>query len=353
MDTDDSKNEPEVEVDESTRYQGSVKDYSRRRGFGYILPDGEEDKRENRIFVHWKQIESDDTWPALDQDQKVEYYKGKKLRGRQKDKPIACKVTLPGGAKVAANSGRTYLDKSQRFQGVVKYWNQEKGFGFLTLENDISVGGTDFAAAKDVYVPIDEIVTDDEPPALKLKDEVEFTVYKTDKGSGAASVTKQGGEKYTYPVADRPKGFGKRRQQGGFGAMMGGMMSIQMINGQPYALVPKGFGGGGGRGNWGRQQGGRQWKKKEEGVADADGSVPSPGELSEQQEIRAKWKDGKWYSGKVNGLNDDGSVKVYWTKFRNYSDKVDLSDIRVGGTVPAAAMDTGGDSGSSGTVHAW
>lgn len=352
MDTDDSKNEPEVEVDESQRFQGTVKDYNRRRGFGYILPDDTEDKRENRIFVHWKQIESDDSWPALDNDQKVEFYKGTKLKGRQKDKPIACKVTAPGGAKIAANTGRTYLDKSQRFSGVVKYWNAEKAFGFIKIESDISVGGTDFPADKDVYVPIDEIVTDDEPPALKLKDEVEFSVYKTEKGSGAAQVSKPGGEKYSYPVTDRPKNFGKRNRNnfGGFGAMMGGMMSIQMINGQPYALVPKGFGGGGNR--WGR--GGGQWKKREQGAADSDGTQPAPGELSDQQEIRAKWKDGKWYSGKVNALNDDGTVKVYWTKFRNYSDSVDLSDIRVGGSVPAAAMDTsGGDSGGSGTVHAW
>jgi len=347
------KDQPELEIDESTRYTGTVKDYNRRRGFGHILPDGEEDKRENRIFVHWKQIQSDDTWPSLEDEQKVEYYKAKKNRGRQKDKPVAAKVTLPGGGNVSANAGRTYLDNAQRFKGIVKYWNVEKGFGFIKIDSDISVGGTDFPADKDVYVPIDEIVTDDEPPALKLKDEVEFSTYKTEKGSGAAKVTQPGGAKYSYPTADRPKT--PRKNNFGFGPMkggFGGMMGIQFINGQPYALMPKGssFGGGGwgGRGGWG----GGNRQKREQGASDADGAAPSPGELSVDQDVRAKWKDGKWYSGQVKNLNDDGTIKVYWTKFRNYTDSVDLGDIRVGGSVPAAAMETD-TSSSGGAVHKW
>lgn len=350
MDNDTST--PELEIDESTRLTGTVKDYNRRRGFGYILPDGSDDKRENRIFVHWKQIQSDDTWPSLENDQKVEFYKAKKTKGRQQDKPVAAKVTLAGGGNVSASAGRTYLDAAQRFKGIVKYWNVEKGFGFIKIESDISVGGTDFPADKDVYVPIDEIVTDDEPPALKLKDEVEFSVYKTEKGSGAAKVTQPGGGNYSYPTADRPK---IQKNKFGFGAMkgFGGMMGIQIINGQPYALMPKGFGGGwgnrGGGGGWG---GGGQRTKREQGSSDAGGSAPSPGELSNGQEVQAKWKDGKWYSGQVKNLNDDGTIKVYWTKFRNYTDSVDLGDIRVGGSVPAAAtIDTSSSSG--GAVHKW
>lgn len=352
MDNDDNKDQPELTVDESTRFTGTVKDYNRRRGFGYILPDGEEDKRENRVFVHWKQIQSDDTWPSLENDQKVEYYKAKKNRGRQKDKPVAAKVSLPGGANVSASAGRTYLDASQRFKGVVKYWNVEKGFGFIKIESDISVGGTDFPADKDVYVPIDEIVTDDEPPALKLKDEVEFSVYKTEKGSGASKVTQVGGANYSYPTADRPK-VQKNKGFGGFGAMKGGfgaMMGIQFINGQPYALMPKGFGGGGG--NWGGRGWGGQRQKRESGSNDDSGAAPTPGELAVDQNVRAKWKDGKWYTGQVKNLNDDGTIKVYWTKFRNYTDSVDLGDIRVGGAVPAAAMDTS-SAATGGAVHKW
>lgn len=363
MDTDDSKDAPDVTVDESTRYKGVVKEYNRRRGFGYILPDGQEDDRKNRMFVHWKQIQSDDSWPALEEGQKVEYYEGTKTKGKQEGKKSACKVTAHGGGNIVTGSGRTYLDKSQRFTGVVKYWNAEKGFGYIKIESDISIGGTDFTSKNDVYVPIDEIVTDDEPPALKLKDEVQFTLYKTEKGSGAASVTAKDGSNYSWPREDRPKDFGKKKTGFGpamkmFGMMgaMGGGMGIQFINGQPYALVPKGMGMGGGGGRWGNRWGGGGggggWKKKEQGAADADGAQPGPGELSAEQEIRAKWKDGKWYSGKVSALNSDGTVKVFWTKFKNFSDTVQLGDIRVGGSVPAAAMKT--DSGDSGTaVHSW
>lgn len=209
----------------------------------------------------------------------------------------------------------------------------------------------EFPAAKDVYVPIDEIVTDDEPPALKLKDELEFTLYKTEKGNGAGQVTKPGGEKYSFPKEDRPA------KQRGFGPMKGGrggMMGIQFINGMPYALVPKSGGWGGNR--WGGGGGGggrRNFKPREQGQEECDGTQPSAGEISEGQEIRAKWKN-KWYSGKVDSLNADGTAKIFWTKFKNFSDSVSLEDIRVGASAPAEAMETSSGGGGGGnSVHKW
>lgn len=341
---DETTKENPIKIDETTRLTGEVADYNRRRGFGYIIPEGadKEDKKV-RVFVHWKQIQSDAQWPSLSQGQKVQYYLGEQTQGKQKGKSIACNVTNETGGKIEANTGRNYLDKSQRFKGTVKYWNQEKGFGYIKIENDVTVAGTEFKADKDVYVPLDEIVTDDEPPALKLKDEVEFTLYTTDKGNGAGQVTKPGGEKISFPKEDRPK-----RQNRGFGPMKG-MMGIQFINGMPYALMPKGNWGGG----WGGKSWGGQRKKREQGADEADGTQPNAGELADGQEIRAKWKDGKWYNGKVNGINTDGTIKVYWTAFRNHSENVKLEDIRVGGTVPAEAMETTSESSGGGAVHKW
>jgi len=338
---DEEKQTQDVAVDETQRFKGTVKDFNRRKGFGYITPEGADaEDKSAQVFVHWKQIESADAWPSLDKGQVVEYYVGVHQKGRKEGKKTACKVTGTGGTKLSADAGRTYLG-DERFTGTVKHFNREKGFGYIKIEADISAGGETFTADKDVYVPIDEIQTDDEPPALKKGDEVQFSLYKTEKGSGAAKVTNTDGSKYSWPKEERPK----IQKNQGWGGMkgMGGMMPVQFINGMPYALVPKG------KGSWSGWGGGRR-QKREQGSSDADGTQPNAGELSEGQEIRAQWKDNKWYSGKVNGINADGSVKVFWTKFKNYSDSVALDKIRVGGTVPAAAMDT---SSGSGGVHKW
>jgi len=73
----------EYDIDETTRYSGTVVRYFKRKGFGHICPDGKDaEKKEDLVFVHWKQIQSSDEWPALQKDQKVEYYLATKKNRR-------------------------------------------------------------------------------------------------------------------------------------------------------------------------------------------------------------------------------------------------------------------------------
>lgn len=263
MDADDNKAGEDI-IDESVRHKGAVKDFNARRGFGYIIPEGKGE--DDKVFAHWRQIESSDEWPQLKEGQTVEYYLGKKENAKRKSqKQFAAKITLEGGNPVTVAIERNYPNRQQRFSGEVKFFDARKGFGFIKPKTDFSFDGSDFKAGEaNIYIAREDIKTDaDIAPNLKDGADCEFTLYKTDnsssKGSkyGAGDVTKVGGGVFSEDdFATKRTGWPKRRFKnqggGGFGPMKGmkgmGAGQMFMMNGMPYMMMPVG-GMGGGRKN--------------------------------------------------------------------------------------------------------
>ena len=68
---------------------------------------------------------------------------------------------------------------SNSVNGTVKWFNEEKGFGFITPE----------AGGKDVFVHFRAIVSDDGYRTLQEGQEVQFTVEQGAKGPQATQVT--------------------------------------------------------------------------------------------------------------------------------------------------------------------
>jgi cold shock CspA family protein len=280
--------EPEETIDESVRYSGTIGFYNKRRGFGRIIPEGKtaEDK-DSHVFCHWKQIQSEDSWPSLSEGQKVEYYLGKKVNPKNPKKTtFAAQITLEGGSTVSTTESRTFPDRSQRFAGTVKFFDPKKGFGFLTPKEDFCFDDTDFPANAEksqIYVAREDITTADGvdvSPSLKDGAELEFTLGKAEKDGktkySAADVTKIGGEPLgtddfkprRKPGEKRPfkgkkkqkgkkkgKGKNQKRKLNQAFQMMGGMKmiplnmgggmqpQIMMINGQAYMVqAPMGMG---------------------------------------------------------------------------------------------------------------
>jgi len=300
--------EPQEEIDETVRYQGTVFAYLKRRGFGRIIPDGKtEEDKDDFIFVHWKQIQSSDEWPALQKGQKVEYYLGKKLNPKDPKKAnFAAKVTLPGGEQVNIADTRNFPARDQRFTGTVEFFNSFRGFGFIRPKEDFAFEETDFLASKKgtIYVCREDIkVADgvDSSPSLKDKAEVEFALYKVEEEDkktkwAAGDVTKIGGDplgtedfKPRRPRGEKRKRSqkkgkkGKKGQKGKKNKMKGAfqmngatfmpmnMMQRQqpqmvMMNGQAYMVMPQQMGMGGmqmaGFGNMMNVQGGRKNKRR-------------------------------------------------------------------------------------------
>lgn len=268
--------EDDETIDESVRYKGTVHKFFKRRGFGTIIPEGKTaEEKGDHVFVHWKQIQSSDPWPALEDGQVVEYYLGEKKKPRKPNqKTFAANVTLEGGNPVVVgpDATKTYPDKDSRFSGTVKWFDPRKGFGFIKPNEDFCFEEVDFTTDKaNIYVCREDIkVADgvDSAPSLKDKSEVEFTLYKKDEGKswGAGEVTKVGGEPLgTADFKERrtgggggrrfqkgKKGKGKKRK-GKFqqmampmmnmmgGGMFGGMGGAQLVqmNGQTYMMMPQ------------------------------------------------------------------------------------------------------------------
>merc|ERR1719152_342905 len=248
-------------IDESVRYKGTVKDFNARRGFGYIIPEGKGE--DDKVFAHWRQIESSDEWPQLKEGQVVEYYIGKKENAKRKSqKQFAAKITLEGGNPVTVAVTRSFPNRSQRFQGKVKFFDARKGFGFVNPATDFSFDGTAFKASEgNIHIAREDIkTTADIAPSLKDGQEIEFTLFKTEEGKySAGDVTKQGGEAFAEDeLATKKTGWPrKRRNQNkggkGFGGMNkqmqqmmrmmgGGGGNMFMMNGMPYMMMPMGGG---------------------------------------------------------------------------------------------------------------
>lgn len=257
----------EITIDESVRFSGKVLKFDKRRGFGYIVPEGKGES--DKVFAHWRQITSSDEWPSLEEGSQVEYYLAEKKNPKRKSqKSFAAKITGPGGNAVTVSDKRSYPNRGQRFQGKVKFFDPRKGFGFITPAADFSFDGQEFKSSEaKVYLAREDIKhTADIAPNLKDDQEVEFTLYKNGEKEGnygAADVTKVGGDAFTEEeFATKKCGWPRRKfnnnrgGNGGFGKMMGGggMGQIFMMGGMPYMMMPMGGGGGG-----------KKWRNKKKG----------------------------------------------------------------------------------------
>jgi len=220
------------EIEDGDRMTGTVVEFDARRGFGFLLPENEEDKTK-KVFCHWKDIQSDDRWPKLKESMVVEYTP---LKDKGKDK--ATKITLAGGEKICIgeDSEKNY-NMDTKYKGKVKFYDARKGFGFINpiLESDETIewAGETVDKEKGLHVAREEIITDSEPVGLNDGMEVEFNVYHGSKGLAAGHVCAVGGGKIVYKSTGQKRGRnfggwgGRGRGRGGWGGMkrmrMGGM----------------------------------------------------------------------------------------------------------------------------------
>merc|ERR1719419_973550 len=184
--------------------RGIVVRFDRRKGFGFIQPKKEGEKQ---LFVHWKDIVSDDQWPALKTGTEVQF----EVNKTDSKGPKAEKVKLAGGKKVTCEQDDRELDEEAIYTGTVKFFAGMKGFGFIIPDEEIEFMGetvTDDADAEDggIYVAREDIIfAENSAPNLNYDTKVQFQVYKNDKGLGACRVQNEDGEAYEYKKSSKRK----------------------------------------------------------------------------------------------------------------------------------------------------
>ncbi|CAK9101210.1 unnamed protein product [Durusdinium trenchii] len=135
-------------VDKDARYTGSVIDFNKWRGFGHITMDEKGVVPGDKVFVHWKNIQTDDRFPRLQQGLQVEF--GLMItndwKGWSRVRCLKAKtVTLPGGGLVNiqdamdAESMQFVGAQNFRYTGTVKFFDQFRGFGWVSIDDGFAM----------------------------------------------------------------------------------------------------------------------------------------------------------------------------------------------------------------------
>jgi len=189
--------EPKVE-----RKIGTVSMFYRRKGFGFIKRDGEED-----ILVHFSNIVTDDPWPFIQTGTKVEYQTGDDFKGRS----TAQKVTLAGGAKIPIfrdwKEGDRDNNDENVYTGWIDYYDNQQSHGYIKPDEPVTWKET--TVYRKIHFRRDAVITQKVPEGMRSftlplnKKRVAFKVYRYLKDDGKYSlaaqiVVKENGDPFRY-----------------------------------------------------------------------------------------------------------------------------------------------------------
>jgi len=169
------------------RYQGTVSIYKKLSGFGLITMKKTGVVPEDKLFVYWDAIKSEDRFPMLTQEMYVEFNLEVYDNEKSGVKAVRAKdVSLPGGGLVCVQDAKDAEKKTfvggqdLRYTGTLKFYKAKDGFGYITVDDGYAM---DEEVPKDIRVERAEVNCGGENPRnLKNVKEVEFGIWKNQKG---------------------------------------------------------------------------------------------------------------------------------------------------------------------------
>lgn len=171
-------------VDKSVRYQGTVTDFLKWEGTGYIRPKDEGVAPGGSVWVDTAAIQTTDRFPMLLQDMEVEFGL-MKWTERGETTLRATNVSLPGGAMVAVQEqedlARDFVGgPGARYAGRLKFFLPAKGFGYVSLEDNIACD-MELGLPQEVCVEATEVNCGGRRPKRMDNLEVEFGIFRGEK----------------------------------------------------------------------------------------------------------------------------------------------------------------------------
>lgn len=211
-----------VRIDKTIRYTGKVMDYRKFNGYGWISLNEKGVMPGDRVFVHFKSIESEDRFPTLQRDMDVEFslhpYTSQKTPGKTYVR--AKKVTFPGGEKINvqdatdAEKKEFVGDQRSRYPGILKFYSQANGFGYVKVDDDSTL--QERGVPKELRVEMAEVnAGGGQPITIRNEIPVEFGIWKTPKGTYKAyNMTLPGGNPVTQEAVENRAVTGPEVYQG-------------------------------------------------------------------------------------------------------------------------------------------
>jgi len=184
-------------VDPAKRFQGTVADYKKFNGYGFITPDEAGVFPGDKVFVHWQGLKSEDRYPSLVKEMKVQF-SVEKVEKKGVTTLKAINVTMPDGAAIAIQDAADAEKKefvggiNLRYTGTMKFFTVKRAFGYIKIDDGFQYGEED--VPKEIRAELAECNAGGKNPADMTETAVEFGIWKTKKGAYKAyNVTLPGG----------------------------------------------------------------------------------------------------------------------------------------------------------------
>jgi len=206
------------ELDADARFTGTVTHYHKWQGYGFIKPSQEGAIPNDKLYVHWSNIQSSDRFPFLLPDQEVEFGLMKWTQsGRTTLR--AKTVTGPGGKLVAVQDDLDAQRKQfvggqmLRYTGKLKFYNPRQAFGYVVLDDGFQL---EEGVPKELRVEEAEVNAGGKRPQVWMENiDVEFGIVKNKRGQFLAyNMTLPGGAPLLRDTLENRKLLGANRYAG-------------------------------------------------------------------------------------------------------------------------------------------
>jgi len=204
-------------VDTDARYTGTISFYHKWKGYGFVELSEPGIVPQDKLFVHWKNIQSDDRFPFLVKGLEVEFGILKAFDwGRTTVR--AKNVTLVGGTNIAMQDDVDAQEKQfvggqhLRYTGTLKFFNPRLGFGYVTMDQGYDV---DASVPSDLRVETMEVNSGGSRPLPMQNLAVEFGIWITPKGGYKVyNMTLPGGHPLTQDALENRITMGPQNYSG-------------------------------------------------------------------------------------------------------------------------------------------
>jgi len=208
------------QVDQNARYTGTVSFYQKWKGYGFLDVAQKGVVPQDKLFVHWKQIASDDRFPFLAKDLEVEFgvMTWRDYQNRNAVTLRAKHVTMVGGMNIALQDDidaqqKTFVGGQHlRYTGTLKFFTPKHGFGYVIMDQGYDV---DPSVPSELRVETDEVNAGGKQPCFMENLAVEFGIWRTKKGGYMVyNMTLPGGHPLTQDALENRISMGLQSYTG-------------------------------------------------------------------------------------------------------------------------------------------
>merc|ERR1712187_64362 len=195
-------------VSEVQRFTGTVNNYYKMSGYGFITMDKKGVVPEDKLFIYWSDITSADRFPSLSKDMKVKF-SIKKEEKRGKQVVTATNVTTETGQPISLQDEndvkKTFVGgQFIRSTGTLKLFNPKYGYGYVLIDEGYQYDQE--GVPKEIRVETAEVNAGGQHPGYLKDTKVEFGIWKTQKGAFKAyNMTGPGGSPLPAHVPEPKK----------------------------------------------------------------------------------------------------------------------------------------------------